>query len=704
MGALPAQQEGVPTLRAALQSVAAAVLGPVQDGRAVAVLVPDGASETGRYAAAMLAFFLREGGAEAVVGATPRLPEELPERLGADSLITWRPRAARTVVLLQLRPAEGAYRLAAAVYTLESGKRLAVASAECRLDAGLAFLPTARRAELEPRDSRWLTLFGHIVPACGRSAGDFGQRMARAEGEHFFRRGMWEQAVGRLSQAADGEPCLSLVRLVFALHYAGRTEDALSRVEEALRLYAGNGPLYALKGWLLLRKGAPEDALMFLEQARLSDLAHEGYYWMARHLVAVEQGDAQTAERALLKAAELLPRVPYAQLEAARYYWRQARLQQAVRFYRAALEAGASSGDVWVELGMALDASGRREEALEAFRTACRKEPDNPAAARHLAAALAAAGRGEEAVRVLKEAAARRPDRVDMLIAYADAAARMWRTAEAEEAYRLAAARDPALPRAPVGIALMMLRRRRFAKAQELLAAVLASNPDCQPARVALGRVLAAQGRLAEGVAALQEAARYPGTEAAARLVLAELYRRAGQCEQAVHQAQIVVAARADAEAYAALARAFICAGQWEKAASAVKRALESDPRAARAHLAAAELAAARQRLDDALGEAERAVQLEPYWPEGLVLAGRLCLEAGRLEDCARYWSRAADLDRWDAELQWELAELLRTRLDRPREACRYYRRHVELRGAHAEEAMRLLGQLEASPAPGGGQ
>ncbi len=690
-------------LRDAIEA-AARELGPAcSGGDRVGVLVPDGAGELERYGAAMMAFFLREGGADAHLVPAPAVPAELPERLPVVTLIVWRQADIGAAVLLRLTGRGPDYHLAARAYALKDGAMLAAGGAPVRIGADLSFLLSAQRGELAPQDRQWHAIFARIFPAPVPADENREERMALAEGKHFFERGMWQQAVATLSRAGAGEPDLRLVRIAVALHSAGEADEALEKVEGALKIHPDSGPLYALKAWILLRREAPEDALIFLEQARLTDLPHEGYYWIARHLIALERGEGQTAEQSLLKGVEMLPEVPFALLRAARFYWREARFEEAMRFYRKALDAGAGGAGILVEFGMALEASGQPEQALDAFRRAVETEPGNPAVARHLSSALKSAGHHDEALRVLKQAAETRPDRLELLTAYADMAAEFWHTVKAEKAYAEAFARDPGFLQGRVGLARMLARRRHFTEAQELLQEVLGEASACPGARVVLAETFVGQGHIEEAIEALQEAARDLRSEVAARTALARLYCRAEQHEKAIHEAQLAVAASPGPESYALLARAFTGSRQWENSKIAVEKALEGGPGVPAAHLAAAELDAARGGCEEALAAAEKALELNPRSPRALVLAGEFRLRLDQPQECAELWRRAAALNPWNPELHWDLAELLRTRLGNTQEAIEHYRRHVELDGARSKDAQRLLEQLQGAPEVKGG-
>jgi len=696
-------QEGGAPLRAALETVGHELaVGSPAAGRFV-VAAPEGASVLDGYAAEMLSFFLAQSGARSQLCRLERIatPRELPaDRLPKLALAVLGRGGAASAVLVRVAGEPGAYRLEAAAYSLRDGQRETHRQLAVRLTDDLAFLADARSHPLPEADARWLEGMTHLFP---QRAPDPRQPQAaarRAEGRYLFRSGLWDQAAARLLPVRQGSPDGCLLRIVLALGQVDRWREAAGLVEDALADHPDSGPLYALKAWIKLRRGAPDDALLLLGEARIWDLRREGYYWLARYLVSVELRQEEESERFVTMAAGFLPDEPLAQLTAARFFWRRADLEEAVVFYKHAVLAGPTIAENWTELGGALYAAGRTRQAQDTLRHALELDPGNAGAARHLCSILRSAGHSQEALEVLRSASEARPERVELLAAYGDMAAQMWRTDDAQRAYELSFARDPEFHAGKVGLALMLARRRRHAEAQQLLADLLQAHPDYQPARLALGRMLADQGETGQAIEALAEGIRDPDYEARVRLAMAHAFYRAGQYAEAERSARIALAAEPTAGGYATLARIFMALEQWDKAETAVGKALETSPGLAVSQLAAAQLARARERYQEALASAEQAVELDPFCVDAHELAGRLCLRLNKSRKCIQLWERALELNPWDAQLHWETAEALRTKRHDMPGAVRHYLRHVELGGAHAEEAARLLAQSGA-PEPG---
>ncbi len=696
---------GAPTLRDAVRSAAGRLKPLCTRPGVVAAVNGDARSAEAAYATDLMALFLRAEGLDArthpASGAAARMAEGR-ERVKARWFAGLR-RAGAGVVVLPV-PGEGKDGgpvLRVLLYGVEDGIRLADFELPYRLPEDLAFLAKAERGELSAADKPWLELLECLLPLDPQVGATPAAALVEFEGECFFRLGQWAPAAERLGDAWTGAPDGVLLRLAMALVADGRRAEAEKRVDKAVERKPDSGPAYALKAWLAARGTGPKDAHHFLEQARVSDLSDPrrvSCHLLGRYLVACQLGREQAAEQRLLEAAAIGKEgnpVPargaeLAPLWAARHFWRQAQYERAAEFFRQAIEAGAEGADPWLELGMALEALGQREEAEEALLRAFKIEPGSP---HGLADLLWRAGEHEEALRVLERAARLRPDRVDLRMAYGDMAAAMWRVQDAERAFAEVAELDGAFPWAAVRLAAMLRRQRRWDEAAGTLTDLLASRPGHAAALLEMGRLLADKGEGREALETLRQATRSSDYEVAARLAMARLHCAAGRYEQAVDEARMAIAARADAEGFAVLAQGFIGLADWPKAQGAVAKALEASERSPAAWVAAARLARAWGEADEALEHAKRAIDLDPYCAEAVALEARLWVERGPGAHAIALMRRALELNPWDPELHWELAEVLREAGD-AEGAIEHYGEHIRLEGGRAEDAARHVAVL----------
>ncbi|MFW6189664.1 MAG: tetratricopeptide repeat protein [Planctomycetota bacterium] len=685
-GQVGATDRGVPGLPELLDRLTRSLPDPALRARYV-IGCTDADDLLEGYAAEMLAARLELSGEQADRVAGDAKPDSaLAESLPNCLLRVLRRRKADVFVRVRVATEQRGRNIVLRVYEVDTGDRLDVMRQPFHLPLELEGLVTGESGRLPEPDREWLELFDHMFGPPEEAARERAVVLARREAYYFFDSGLWPEAAEACARAAANRPGPLFARAVVAhqLADAGQRADAL--VQAALNQHPDSGPLYALDGWVELRRGRSQDALMLLEQARLSDMGREGLYWYARGLIACETKGDGRAESALRKAAEMLPAKAFAQLRLGRYYWNRAELEKALTYYRRAAETAEADAETLRQLATVLETSNRPEEALRVLRRAFRMRSDSVVITRQLASLLKTQGRYEEALQVLRRAKEADPCDPALLAAYGDGAAEMWRISEAEAAYREAAAEASDFPYGVVRLAHVLAVQRRYAEAQKLLTELLASRPDYQPARLELGRILGRLGRDEEALSVLGEAAKSPQHEVEARLAMARVHARSGRYEQAVRNAQIAASRREEGVTYAALSEAFLGSGDLEKALSTARTALEHNSGAAAAHLALARALAQNGEMERALEQGRAAAEADPFSIEVMELEGELRVRMGDFREADALWQRALELNPWNSELHQSMADLQR-RLGNRSDALKHYRRYLELDRMRAEAA-----------------
>jgi len=674
-------------LAAAIAALADDVAG-LGDADAVYALEPsEQASLLDGYVAHMLAAQLQGRGltvrrfADPLCSPGAQAPETLPRPFLQELRVT----GAALFVHASATVKQGERLLTGAVYDAGTGRRTEIGAKAFLLPQELQLLVSGERARLTQKDNNWLEVLDAVFPdASGPAADSLGSPSAA---EYLFEAGLWPAAGRALLQAAGNAPNRLFMRSVVALQLGGEGVQAASLVRSAVKKHPDNGPLWTLRGWLSLRQGHPEDAVIWLEQARLCDLAREGLYRYAAGLLAAEEKRDEAARQEFVRAAELLPGELFTQLRAARFYRDRAELSQAVEYYKRATNTAKPTPQTWAELAVALEADGKVDEAIAALRQAFRLETGDLAITRQLAALLKRKGQHEEALDVLRRAADANPRNAGLLAAYGDAAFTMWRVEAAQKAYEESAATSGEVAYAKMRLAALFAATGRCKEARDLLTDLLASRPNYVPARIQLGRLLGQLGRAGEAESLLTEATTSAEYEVGARLALAELYLATKQPHKAVTCAQIAASSRPDGQTYAALAEAFLAAGDIPKADSAVATALEQEPLLPRAHLSAALVLQAKGQTQPALEEASRSIEIDPYSVDALELAGSLYQSAGDFRKCAEFWKRALALDPWHAELHRRLGDVLGPQFGDWAAARDHLTEYVNLEKARTEAA-----------------
>jgi tetratricopeptide (TPR) repeat protein len=255
----------------------------------------------------------------------------------------------------------------------------------------------------------------------------------------------------------------------------------------------------------------------------------------------------------------------------------------------------------------------------------------------------------------------------------------MWKLDTAERAFRDAIRAAGSFSYARARLAALLAARRQYAEARALAADLVAERPDYQPGRIALAGILAEIGRTSEAAKILKEATLSPEHEADARVALTELHLMAGEPQQAVESARIAAHARATAQTYAVLSRAFLGARNVGEAITAARTALQKDEQSPAAHVALARALMVKNELEEAMQHAQAALEAYPYSVEALEVAGEIEAARADWQKCAEYWQRALALNPWDGPLHRRISEVLGPHLGDWAGTAEHHQRYVEL-------------------------
>jgi tetratricopeptide (TPR) repeat protein len=160
------------------------------------------------------------------------------------------------------------------------------------------------------------------------------------------------------------------------------------------------------------------------------------------------------------------------------------------------------------DLGIALLAVGRLEQAGESFAAAVRVDGALPSAHHNQAYVLDALGREEEALLSYEAAARLKPDLIAAQSRLGDLYLARGRRADAEAAFRAVAEATAGTLAAQVAEARGLEAAGEPDAAMACLRQIVEANPDCAEARLALGRLLAQAGQSDAASEHLEQAAR----------------------------------------------------------------------------------------------------------------------------------------------------------------------------------------------------
>jgi tetratricopeptide (TPR) repeat protein len=326
-----------------------------------------------------------------------------------------------------------------------------------------------------------------------------------------------------------------------------RASGARDDLVAALDDWASGTPEAARREWLLevARRADPDpwrnrlrDAAQKRDRKALQALAADAAMpaQPASTLVVLARrlglsGDAAGAVAVLRQAQQRHPGDFWVNHELASWLLalRPAPLDEAVRFYTAALALQPNNPAVQSNLGTALRGAGRLDEAVAAFRRAIQLKPDFVEAHTNLGSALLQQGKAAEAVAACRKALALRPDFAPAHLNLGQALRAGGKLDEAVAAFRAAIRLQPSQPAAHLALAGALTALGKPAEAVTACQEVLRLDPANVEGHYALGNLLMMLGKLDEAVAHLRECVRLSPTAAEAHVNLGAALRRQGK-------------------------------------------------------------------------------------------------------------------------------------------------------------------------------
>jgi tetratricopeptide (TPR) repeat protein len=324
-------------------------------------------------------------------------------------------------------------------------------------------------------------------------------------------------------------------------------------------------------------------------------------------------------------------------------------------------------------LGVALSASGRRDEANEHFRKVLAANPSFHPALKNMAVNEMLMGQTQDAGTHFKELLKYAPDDPVAHLALADIAYVAKDYSAAVEHFERSRPLHEADPRARVKFA----RSYREAGQAERALALLEEFPAEADAatRFDAGLLLAESGHFADAVRQFEKAKAdgYPDAyQLGFNLTLA--YLEAKQYPQAVQTGEALIAqGQTKAELYNLLARSYEAAGDTKKAYDALRTATQLDPADPANYVDLIDLCLDHNNIDLGLEIADIAVERLPQSQRLQLQRGVVLATKGRFDDSKTSFERAIALDPDNGLLHVALA-LIHMQMDRVPDAVEVLR------------------------------
>ncbi len=185
-------------------------------------------------------------------------------------------------------------------------------------------------------------------------------------------------------------------------------DEAITRLQEAIRLAPTYAEAYNNLGTALALQGRLDDAIATLQQC----LRLKPDYAKAHNDLGAafgRQGRLDEAIAHLQKAVHLVPDFADARSNLGDALAAKGHFDEAISQYQQAIQQNPKYADTHNHLGLALSSKGRLDEAITQFQQALKLNPDYAEAHASLGAALARQGRLDEAISHLQEAVRLKP-------------------------------------------------------------------------------------------------------------------------------------------------------------------------------------------------------------------------------------------------------------------------------------------------------
>jgi tetratricopeptide (TPR) repeat protein len=343
---------------------------------------------------------------------------------------------------------------------------------------------------------------------------DPGLETAKIELAVLSRRGLdeavWRRRLDQLQAAVRAQPGSVEDREALARTFMaqGNVTAAQRELRHILERTPGHAEANYLVARVLLSQGKLDDAAEHLKTALRASPSHvAARMLLARQLLA--RGQREQAALHLEAALQVNPALADAKLDLGMLYAQDGRLEQASELARQLRRDEVANPRAPLLMGVVLLAQGRPREAVDAFATTIKMNPDLIEAHRGLGRAHEALGQTDRAMASYERALALDGRDVFSLTSLASIL-RETRTGS-DRALALATRAAQLRPTAPDvldTLGWIHYRRGAYAEAEHVLARAVERAPDHGRIRFHLGMVYARLGRATDAVSTLRHAAR----------------------------------------------------------------------------------------------------------------------------------------------------------------------------------------------------
>ncbi len=360
----------------------------------------------------------------------------------------------------------------------------------------------------------------------------------------------------------------------------------------------------------------------------------------------------------------------------------QGKTDQAITLYDEALRLNPDYAGAHNNLGIALAAQGKLDQAITHYEEALRLKPGYADAHNNLGLALAAQDKMDQAIAQYDEALRLKPDYADAHNSLGIALEAQGKLDQAIAQYDEALRLKPGYADAHNNLGLVLEAQGKADQAMAEYAEALRLNPDLAGAHNNLGLVLAARGKLDQAVGHYTEALRLKPDYAGAHNNLGLALAAQGKLDQAVAQYAEALRLRPDlAKTHNNLGLALAAQGKLDQAIAHYNEALRLKPDNAEANNSLGLAITAQGKMDQARAQFAEALRLNPDYAEAHNNLGLALAAQGKLDQAIAHYNEALRLNPDLAETYNNLGVAL-AKQGRTAAAITRYQKAIQLKPA----------------------
>jgi tetratricopeptide (TPR) repeat protein len=416
-------------------------------------------------------------------------------------------------------------------------------------------------------------------------------------------------------------------------------------------------------------------------------------HYLGHHVQLLTPPQREEAVRYLSIALALRPDSPGTHLNLGNALYASGRLEEAEACYRKALELAPEYAHAHNNLGLVLKDQSQLDAAIACYRKAIELDPGNAFAHTNLGVALKAQGQLDEALAACRQAIALNRKDARVYLNLSAVLAAKGQLDEASASARQAIVIDPNLTEAHRNLGQLLLKNDQSDEAIACFRRAVELQPKVAEVHTALGEALRDAGRLDEAIASLRKALELAPNDASGHDRLGVALGMKGRLDDAIDcfRKALAIDPR-NAPALTNLGMALASKGQADEALTCYRKAIELDPKYATAHNNLGVALRDRGRLNEAIDCYRRAVELDPKAARAQQNLGNALAQNGQVAEAILCFRKALQANRKYLRAYFHLGEALK-RTGQLDEAIACFRQAVEA-GPNDFDLQNSLGAL----------